>query len=58
LPVGVPLAGGVAATVAVKVTLAPEVDGFPLDVTVVCVEPRATVCVSEPVAAVNELSPE
>ena len=43
VPVGVPVAGETAATVAVKVTLWPFADGFCDDVTVVVVLPLFTV---------------
>ena len=43
-PVGAPVAGGVAVTAAVKITLWPETDGFWDDETAVVDEPRFTVC--------------
>jgi hypothetical protein len=45
-PVGVPVAGATALTVAVKVTDWPRTDGFALEASAVVVEAAFTVCVS------------
>ena len=60
VPVGVPLAGAVAATVAVKVTDCPKTEGFADDVTAVAELPLLTTCglvFSEPVLVAKFVSP-
>jgi hypothetical protein len=55
VPVGVPLPGAIAATVAVNVTDCPNTEGFTLDATVLVVSDLLTVCplLSEPLLLVK-----
>src|SRR5262245_54540211 len=61
VPVGVPVAGGTAATVAVKVTVWPNTDGLTVEVTVVLLAAEPTTwgdAESSPVPVRNLVSPE
>jgi hypothetical protein len=58
VPVGVPAPGETAATVAVKVTVCPKVEGFETDVSVVEDEAWFTVCDTLPLLPPWLLSPE
>jgi hypothetical protein len=58
VPVGVPVAGATAVTVAVNVTVCPKTDGLTDEVTVVELTPFTTVCVrAADVLLVKLLSP-
>ena len=55
VPVGVPLPGATASTVAVKVTDSPKTEGFAYEVTLLVVAAWLTVCVRGPEVLLRKL---